>query len=122
MIKVAVPVTIPDGNGCPSIDSVLISVIECDISDIFIPTAFSPNGDGKNDVLYPRGTSCMNQISFLIYDRWGELVFESASPDLGWDGFFKGKLMNPAVFVYYLSGTFPNGQSINRGGNITLLK
>jgi len=115
-------VTITDGNSCTAEDSVLITVINCDVSAIFMPTAFSPNGDGQNDLLYVRGTTCMPQMHLMIFDRWGELVFETINPATGWDGSFKGKMMNTAVFTYSLTGTLSNGQSISRKGNLTLLR
>jgi len=118
-------VTVTDINNCTASSSVLITVTEpvnCDSLKLFLPTAFSPNGDGHNDVLYVHGTVCLNEMRFNIYNRWGELVFSTTSPAIGWDGNFNGKAMDAGVFVYYLTGTFQNGQSISEKGNITLLR
>ncbi len=113
-------VMVTDINNCMDSACVNISVEpEC---DIFIPKAFSPNGDGINDVLYVRGTACLTNMQLSIYDRWGEKVFETKNPGTGWDGMYNGKLMNMAVFTYYLSGTVSNGQTISKKGNITLLR
>ncbi len=115
-------VTVTDASGCSAIDSVLITVIGCEASRVFIPTAFSPNGDGKNDVLYVRGALCATQFHLQLFDRWGEQVFETTDPAAGWNGTCHGKAMETAVFVYYVRATLSNGESIDRKGNITLLR
>jgi len=85
--------------------------------EIFVPNVFSPNDDGHNDIFKPRGTEPF-EYEMRIYDRWGNLVFESKVIDEGWDGTFKGKIMNSGVFVYYILGA---GEVINKG-NVTLLR
>jgi len=119
-------VLVTDANGCSAKDSIKISVIEpvdCDSVSIFMPTAFSPNGDGMNDVLFVRGLpGCVNQIQLSIFDRWGEQVFGTTSISNGWDGTFEGKALNMGVFAYYLSATFANGNTYSRKGNVTLLR
>lgn len=89
---------------------------------IFVPTAFSPNGDGENDVFYVRGNDCLAQMSIKIFDRWGELVFQTTNPGAGWNGVYNGKLEDSAVFVYYLTATLTTGKSITSKGNVTLLR
>ncbi len=115
-------VSVTDVNGCTAIDSVLITVVSCEASKIFVPTAFSPNGDGQNDVLYVRGALCAIQLHFQLFDRWGEVVFETTNPATGWDGTFKGKTMETGVFAYYLTAILSNGQSVSKRGNITLIR
>ncbi len=118
-------VTITDIDHCETIDSVLITVkeaSECNALSIYIPTAFSPNGDGKNDEFLVHGATCMNQLHLQVFDRWGELVFETTNPAAGWDGTYNSKPMDTGVFVYYLAGTLLNGQSVNKKGNVTLLR
>ncbi len=115
-------VIVRDVNNCSAIDSVLITVVSCEASQLFIPTAFSPNGDGDNDMLYVRAPACITAFRMQVYDRWGELVFETTDRLTGWDGTFRGKEMDPAVFVYYLTATLSNGQKISGKGNVTLLK
>jgi gliding motility-associated-like protein len=82
---------------------------------IFIPNIFSPNGDGENDVLYVRGYG-VAAISFTIYNRWGEVVFESTNIDNGWNGTYLGQVCDPEVFVYVVKYSFVNsGESIKTG-------
>lgn len=85
--------------------------------EIFVPNIFSPNDDGYNDVFKPRGTEPFG-YELRIYDRWGNLVFESKELDKGWDGTYKGVRMNSAVFVYYILAA---GEVIHKG-NVTLLR
>lgn len=114
--------TVSDGI-CSLTDTVLVEVYPfiCEDPYLFIPNAFSPNGDGENDVLYVRG-AMIKEMTFRIYDRWGEMVFESFDRGTGWDGTFRGKMMDPDVYDYYLKVIcIDDAESIIKG-NITLLK
>ncbi len=102
-------------------DSVLIKKIGC-ICDVNVPSGFSPNKDGINDILYIRG-NCSEGVRLYIYDRWGQKVFETDDVTIGWDGKFNGKELNNAVFFYYLSATNSyDGSKIEKKGNISLIK
>lgn len=99
-----------------------ITDVEAECSyHIYIPTVFSPNGDGENDAFYVRGSG-ISEMTLTIYNRWGQKVFESTDQAIGWDGFFKGKPVNNDVFVYLVNGTYQNGESFNLNGDITLTK
>lgn len=115
-------VTVSDGI-CTRSDSVTVIVHEliCEEPDIFVPSGFSPNGDGVNDVLYVRGKH-ITELVFKVFDRWGEKVFETTDLDIGWDGFYKGKLVEPAVFVYYLDAKCVDGQDFFKKGNVSVLR
>ena len=104
---------------CTSSDTVTVDVIEA--YSIFIPSAFSPNGDNANDVLYVRGAG-IKTLEFVVYDRWGEKVFESQSVNDGWDGTFRGKEMNTGIFDYYCTATFYNGTSQTLKGDVSLVR
>lgn len=116
-------VVIEDAYGCTYIDTVVVIVIDvfCDESEIFIPNAFTPNGDNNNDVLYVR-SNIINEIYLAIYDRWGEKVFETTSMNQGWDGTFRGMQCDPGVFDYYLEVTCINDIEFVKKGNITLIR
>jgi len=88
---------------------------------VFIPDVFSPNNDGRNDILYVRG-NCIATMDFVIFDRWGNKVFESKNISYGWDGTYKGKVMNTATFVYYLNATLFDGTVVQKKGNVTLVR
>ena len=89
--------------------------------DLFVPSIFSPNGDGNNDVLYVRGAECVKGFLFRIYNRWGELVFETNDIQDGWDGKRAKYEQNTAIFVYTISGV-QNRKPISIKGMISLIK
>ncbi len=118
-------VVVSDNNGCTATACVTVFVeIPCPLSDDFaVPNAFSPNGDGHNDIFLLQGwKDCISEFSLTIYDRWGERVYESSDPDKGWDGTFNGKLMEAAVFAYYISATNTKGEPFIKKGNVSLLR
>lgn len=116
-------VTATNQYGCPGVDSVKIRVIDCDPESIYIPNTFTPNGDGLNDVLLVRGIGLRKLDFFRVYDRWGKLVFETANLNDGWDGNGPyGKSADVATYVYVVSGTCSNGSSIQKSGNVTLVR
>lgn len=116
-------VYVTDLLGCSNSDTVNVYIINvtCIEPELFIPSAFSPNGDGENDVLYVKGTT-IETMYFAVYDRWGQKVFESNAPSFGWDGSFKGKPLTPAVYDYYVKITCYDKATFSKKGNITLLK
>jgi gliding motility-associated-like protein len=116
-------VTVADSQGCYKTDSVVVIVLKtpCEQSNIYIPNAFSPNADGKNDVLYVRGNNIIS-LYFAVFDRWGQKVFETTDITKGWDGRFKGARLDPAVFGYYAEGVCPGNEKFFKKGNVTLLR
>lgn len=114
-------VLVTDANGCK--DSTCITInVEIPCGTLYIPNAFSPNDDGENEILCLMGNNCIKQLLFIIYDRWGEKVFETSDPKICWDGTYKGKPLNTAVFTYYLKAIFTDGEQINKKGNISLIR
>ena len=113
-------VTATDSGGCTSRDTVIVNV-ELNCGEIFIPSAFSPNNDQSNDVLYVRGR-CIQSLDFAVYDRWGEKVFSTTSQDVGWDGKLRGQNMDNGVFVYYLSAYLKDGTVIKKQGSVNLIR
>lgn len=108
-----------DNNGCLSVDSIQIVVIP--IGDLFFPTAFSPNGDGYNDQYKIYGSSVKNLV-LKIYNRWGELVFETSNINEGWDGTYKSTPQPIGVYVYTGVATFMNNITLDYKGSITLIR
>lgn len=115
--------TIRDPSGCINRRSVTITVFnpECREPFIFVPNAFTPDGDGLNEVLFVRGAA-IDELFFAIYNRWGEKVFESASKTQGWDGTYKGKMLTPDVYGYYVEVRCFNGETYFKKGNVTLIR
>lgn len=113
---------IDEATNCSIIRDVTVFVknVVCGTPNIFFPNAFSPNGDGNNDVLYVRGNA-ISTVYFAIYNRWGEQVFETNSKDRGWDGTFNGKVVTSDVYGYHLKVTCFDGQVYETQGNVTVL-
>jgi gliding motility-associated-like protein len=113
-------VTGTDASGCIGTANVTI-VVEQLCGEIFIPTIFSPNDDGLNDLECVMG-GCVNTMVFAIYNRWGEKVFESNTLDYCWDGTYKGKKVNTGVYVYKLNAVLNDGTEIEKAGNINVVR
>lgn len=112
-------VTVTAENGCTATDTVSIVVwLRC--MRFTIPTAFSPNGDGLNDVFRISSFGDDEVSNYQIYNRWGELVFEAGSIDTAWDGTTDGKKQETGVYIYYITIAC-EGQQAVYSGNITLL-
>ena len=117
-------VTITDLNtGCVVVAFKRIKVVEvnCGEPDIFIPSAFTPNNDLANDVLFVRGSN-VKSIDFQLYNRWGEQVFETQNINVGWDGKYKGREVDPGVFVYHLKAICFDDQEYFTKGDVTLIR
>ena len=113
-------VAVTTGDGCS--DTAMVTVVVNDpCGDIFMPTIFSPNGDGQNDELCLLG-SCIVELDLKIYNRWGELVFETTDQSDCWDGTFRGRPMNSAVFVYKLVVRTTDGTELEESGNVNLVR
>jgi gliding motility-associated-like protein len=114
---------VTDGDGCSFRDSLLITVrdVVCGEPYIYLPNAFTPNNDQKNDVLYVRG-KVFGEMQLLIYNRWGEKVFGTTDQNTGWDGRFRGEFCDPGVFVYYLRVKCFNEEVFEKKGNVTLIR
>lgn len=117
--------TVEDPFGCRASDGIFIGVEN--LQRVFVPTAFSPNGDGANDLFAIFGGPEVEALlSLKIFDRWGEMVFskENLPPDgsEGWDGDFKGKAMAPGVFVYLAKVKFLDGSKAILSGEVMLVR
>ncbi len=117
--------TVTDSNGCKATDTVTVFVeIPCPTDkDLVVPNAFSPNGDGYNDEFCLQGWNyCITQFQIMIFDRWGEKVFQSSDSGFCWDGTYNGRKLDPAVFVYFITATLGNNEGIKKKGNISLIR
>jgi gliding motility-associated-like protein len=114
---------VSDTFGCVGVSAIEIIVkdVVCEDPYVFVPNAFSPNGDGLNDILYVRG-DLLEKVEFAVYNRWGEKLFETKDKNIGWNGTFKGELCSPGVYVYYLDATCLGGLQYIHKGNVTLVR
>lgn len=116
-------ITVTDDNGCMASDTATVTVII--IPGVGVPTGFSPNGDGDNDDFGPLGEGyTINE--FLVYNRYGQQVFQTNTKKEYWDGKFNGKEQNPGVYFWYFSYTWFVGPKVGTteelSGQITLIK
>jgi gliding motility-associated-like protein len=112
---------VEDLDGCRGDTTIVITVIK-DENSAFVPTAFSPDGDGKNDILFIRSPRVAN-LEFRIFDRWGQEMFFTTDQGIGWDGTDRnGQPANVGVYVYFANIIFENGNERTIKGNVTLLR
>ncbi len=119
-------VEITSAYNCKATDTIQIKVF-CKSAQVFIPNAFSPDGDGINDVLMVRATGIAMVKSFRVFNRWGQLVFERNNfapnePSFGWDGRVRGVPQPPGVYVYTAEVICENNVPYTYKGNTTILK
>ncbi len=107
--------------GCTAEDTINVTVYKV-LPDFYIPDAFTPNGDGINDVFRPIPIGIKKLNYFKVYNRLGELVYSTTVLKQGWDGTFKGKDQDPGVFVWIAEGVDYLGKTLYRKGSVTLIR
>ena len=114
-------ITVTDSNGCQNIDvdTVVIRAID---SRVVIPSAFTPNNDGRNDTLFLIGLGIKDLLEFKIFNRWGELVFETQDIKQGWDGKFKKEPQEIGRYVYFYIAETLLGDKREGKGDVALLR
>ena len=112
--------TVKDSLGCIGTSSVFIKLYKGPA--FYIPNAFTPNGDGLNDVFRAIAPGIKQTIYFRIYDRWGKLMFDTQNITKGWDGKYGGTLQPTAVYVWIIKGVDINGKMIELKGTVTLIR
>ncbi len=118
-------VTVTDENGCTGVEtkSVEVMQVNCSEEGVFLPTAFSPNSDGINDVFRLRSLWIDSISVFIVYDRWGEEVYNAnGNFTSGWDGTFDGVELAPDVYAFCVKGVCIDGTEFTRVGNVSLMK
>ncbi len=111
---------IVEDNGCSDTACVRVNVdIQC--GDLFVPTAFSPNGDSNNDC-FQVYSNCLKSLHLRVYARWGELVYESTDIEGCWDGTYKGEDLNTSTFVYVVEVSLLDGTTETLKGNVSLIR
>lgn len=113
---------VSDTSGCFSIQNKFTIKVDPK-STVDVPTAFTPNGDGENDIVFVEGWGIKKLNYFKIYNRWGQLVFESNDINVGWDGTFQGVLQNMETYVYQVSAvTYTDAEDVIKKGTVKLIR
>jgi gliding motility-associated-like protein len=131
-IGVSNPVSLPQADikyfvkvsndaGCFDIDSIRVHLFKLD-AGIYVPSAFTPNGDGNNDRFHPIIIGMKSLDLFRVYNRWGQLLYSGSDAQKGWDGTFGGKGQDPATYVWYAEGTDYQGNKIKKKGYVVLIR
>jgi gliding motility-associated-like protein len=112
--------TVKNPDGCEAKDTLKIKVFEH--LEIYVPSAFTPNGDGRNDFLHIIAPGLKELFYFRVYNRWGQPVFETKDLLKGWDGRIKGQLPETGVYVWVMKGINYLGNIAERKGTVTLIR
>ena len=114
-------VTATTPQGCTGSGKIKVTVYTT-LPDIFMPNAFTPNGDGKNDIFRPVLVGISSLDYFRIYNRWGQLVFATTQNDQGWDGAVSGRMQESGAFVYMIRGKDYTGKVHTKKGSFVLIR
>jgi gliding motility-associated-like protein len=114
-------VVVRDQANCSDSDFVLVKIFRTN-PQIFVPTAFTPNGDGHNDFFRPIPVGISRFEYFRVYNRWGQLVYSSVDLETGWDGKIKGKAQASNTFVWVVKGVDYTGKEVSAKGTVTLIR
>lgn len=126
------PISLPQNNieyvvrvsnaaGCFDTDTILVKVFKVK-PDLFIPNAFTPNGDGNNDIFRPIAIGMKSMDLFQVYNRWGQMLYSGTGNGAGWDGTFGGKGQEAATYVWYAEGVDYLNNKIKRKGTVVLIR
>jgi gliding motility-associated-like protein len=113
-------IAIKTSAGCVTVDTVLVKPLK--EVKIYVPTAFSPNKDGLNDYLKPVPAGIKELKYFRIYNRWGQLVFDLRTNEIGWDGNIKGVAQGTGVYVWMAEGVGVDNNIYRGKGTVLLLR
>lgn len=114
-------VQVSNAAGCLATDTISVKVFKV-LPGLYVPNVFSPNGDGKNDVFRPIPIGLKQINYFKVFNRWGQLVFSTTEQNKGWDGTFKGRAQDAAVFVWIAEGIDYEDKKITQKGIVTLIR
>jgi gliding motility-associated-like protein len=114
-------VKVSNAQGCFDQDSINVKVFKTD-PDLLVPSGFSPDKDGKNDVFRPIPVGMRSLDAFRVYNRWGQLVFSTSLIGAGWDGYWGGQEQGPGTYVWYAEGTNYLGKKVEKKGTVILIR
>ncbi|MGB4846195.1 MAG: PKD domain-containing protein [Ferruginibacter sp.] len=114
-------VRVSNPQGCFDTDSIFVKVFKVS-PDLYVPNAFTPNGDGNNDIFKPIPLGMRSLDIFRVYNRWGQMLYSGTGNGSGWDGKFGGKAQEAATYVWHAEGVDYTGKKIKRKGTVVLIR
>jgi gliding motility-associated-like protein len=114
-------VRVSGSAGCFEDDEVTVRLFKTG-PDIFVPTAFTPNRDGRNDFLKPIAVGMQSVSAFKVFNRWGQVIYNAVSPRLGWDGTYLGKDQAAGTYVFTVGGVDYQGKTVFKKGTVVLIR
>jgi gliding motility-associated-like protein len=114
-------VLVSTAEGCSATDDIKVIVFKS-TPDIFVPSAFTPNGDGKNDIIRPKVVGMKQYNYFRIYNRAGQMLYSTSTYNQGWDGRMGGQLQPPGAYVYMAQAIDYTGKTVNKKGTVVLIR
>lgn len=111
-----------DASGCVGQDSVTVYFNKEGEQKLYVPNAFTPNNDGLNDVFRPVFTGPATKFDFKIFNRWGQLIFQTHTPNEGWNGMYRGTAQPKDVYVYYITAKGDCNGTFERKGTFVLIR
>jgi gliding motility-associated-like protein len=112
---------VTDQNNCVGNDSVVVRIKDCN-KKLFVPDAFTPNADGKNELFKPVFTGNVKSFHFCVYNRWGQLVFQTSSTNKAWDGKVNGQVQGAATFVWVCTYRFIGEEEKIEKGVVSIIR
>ena len=130
--NIANPISLPQDNiqyvvkvsnsiGCFSYDTINVLLFKVK-PDLYVPTAFTPNGDGLNEVLRPKALGLKSVDAFIVYNRWGQMLYSTTDIGAGWDGTFGGAAQAAGTYVWFAQGTDYKNAKLERKGTAVLIR
>ena len=119
MLEADLPVLVTDSLGC--IGSTDFTLFVGEPLDLYVPNAFTPNGDGQNDVFEVYGVG-ISQVDLTVYNRWGQEIFKASSNRPQWDGMYKGKMQPPGTYSYLVEVWFLGDHVVKQKGSVALIR
>jgi gliding motility-associated-like protein len=113
-------IRITNAAGCVTNDSIQVRVFN--EYTVFVPSGFSPDGDGVNDKLNPLLAGIKELKNFRVYNRWGQLLYQTNDKNAGWNGTYNGKLQISETYVWVVEAIDQDGKNILKTGKTTLIR
>jgi gliding motility-associated-like protein len=112
---------VKDNNNCTGKDTIVVNPKDC-MKGFYIPSAFTPNGDGRNDIFRPMLFGNVKRYQFAVYNRWGEVIYLTTELSKGWNGKFDSSTQDTNVFVWSCTFQLEGEEIKTEKGTVVLIR